>query len=319
MPVLFLPGNAGSYAQVRSLASETARQVQRACEAAARRADATSTCSDAVRADTAADGCDGVGIVDAHSIGSNDVKHCSWPTAEGQIEEGGGGRYGDLAWYAADFNEELSAFDGKLLVRVSGPGCPSVLYHRSHQHSVYMDPARILSMWSGVCMNTSRLCIPHVWPLCGLSAAQLKCFQLRPERYDLHPMTYILQLLGPDQHDSHASDLWRQSTRVAFHWRAAKSRGSTSTFEPQNLSCGPAQELQTQFAVDCVRHLWKTHEAVGTAHDEQRRVLLVGHSMGGIVARAALSRLATEPGFGTASFAPMACGSNPYLTSTPEA
>ena len=52
---------------------------------------------------------------------------------------------------------------------------------------------------------------------------------------------------------------------------------------------GSAQELQTQFAADCLVHLWGLHPA-GSA-----RVLLVGHSMGGIVARAALARLTLTP------------------------
>ena len=37
------------------------------------------------------------------------------------------------------------------------------------------------------------------------------------------------------------------------------------------------------------------------------RVLLVGHSMGGVVARAALARLAVEPGFGAGLQRPSAC------------
>ena len=61
-----------------------------------------------------------------------------------------------------------------------------------------------------------------------------------------------------------------------------------------------SQEQQTVFAVDCLR--WLRHQ-----HAQRReqgaaaapwRVVLVGHSMGGIVARAALAALAAEPGFG---------------------
>ena len=63
--------------------------------------------------------------------------------------------------------------------------------------------------------------------------------------------------------------------------------------------CQPVQELQTQFGVECLRHLWALHNA-SSISDAPLRVLLVGHSMGGIVARAVLARLAAEPGFGEA-------------------
>ena len=58
-----------------------------------------------------------------------------------------------------------------------------------------------------------------------------------------------------------------------------------------------AQELQTSFAVSCLRHLKSVHDAAAPRPGSWR-VLLVGHSMGGVVARAALARLAAEPGFG---------------------
>ncbi len=107
--MLFLPGHAGSFAQVRSLASETARQMQRARKLAATQHSVTcATCSGAPR--------DG-GQDAAPNIDSADGEgSCAAVSAE-VVEDGDTGGFGDLAWYTADFGEELSAFDGQLLVR----------------------------------------------------------------------------------------------------------------------------------------------------------------------------------------------------------
>ena len=56
------------------------------------------------------------------------------------------------------------------------------------------------------------------------------------------------------------------------------------------------QERQTQFAVHSLRHLQAQHATSGAAGPW--RVILVGHSMGGVVARAALAQLARQPFFG---------------------
>ena len=118
MPVLFLPGNAGSYAQVRSLASETARQTQRSRERwAARHSDAATTCSAAPRAAEAITAGGDALAVDRHR--SHDCAGCSCAAVSGhEAEDGSDGGFSDLAWYAADFGEELSALDGRLLVRM---------------------------------------------------------------------------------------------------------------------------------------------------------------------------------------------------------
>ena len=147
VPVLFLPGNAGSYAQVRSLASETARQAQRELGAAvaatagtgaAQHGDASGVCSNALRAGTAAtDGDSG----QTQTPGSNDDDggdSCVAPSTD-MAEGGPNGGFGDLAWYAADFGEELSAFDGKLLVRapagLAAQPCLYGVFWRTHSRS----------------------------------------------------------------------------------------------------------------------------------------------------------------------------------------
>ena len=115
MPVLFLPGHAGSYQQVRSLASETARQMQRARLMSRRRADAAASCPAAPHQQPAAG--DGVRTESAtgQSDESSDAARCL-DAGAGSADGGTESSYTDLAWYAADFNGELSAFDGKLLV-----------------------------------------------------------------------------------------------------------------------------------------------------------------------------------------------------------
>jgi pimeloyl-ACP methyl ester carboxylesterase len=50
------------------------------------------------------------------------------------------------------------------------------------------------------------------------------------------------------------------------------------------------QEHQTTFAVDCLRWLWSRHAAHGSSTDAPH-VIVVGHSMGGVVARAAVAHL----------------------------
>jgi pimeloyl-ACP methyl ester carboxylesterase len=58
---------------------------------------------------------------------------------------------------------------------------------------------------------------------------------------------------------------------------------------PSALLLCPVQEQQTAFAVDCLRWLLVQH----AAHDSSaRRIIVVGHSMGGVVARAAVAHLA---------------------------
>lgn len=53
----------------------------------------------------------------------------------------------------------------------------------------------------------------------------------------------------------------------------------------------PVQEQQTAFAVDCLRWLWVQHAEHATGGTSQR-IIVVGHSMGGVVARAAVAHLA---------------------------
>jgi len=116
LPVLFLPGHGGSYAQVRSLASETARQLQRARRESERAGDAAAACSAAAQQKRpAGDNASTGDATDGRDEGG-DAPQCSWDSAQ-KADEGTTGNYMDLAWYAADFNEELSAFDGQLLVR----------------------------------------------------------------------------------------------------------------------------------------------------------------------------------------------------------
>lgn len=112
MPVLFLPGNAGSHQQVRSLAAESARQTQRAQQAQhaqqAQQGRGTRTCA-----------------AGGEALGAGGEPSCgpSAAGAAGRGEDGGGDCQGivpELAWFSADFKEELSAFDGALLVW--GPG-----------------------------------------------------------------------------------------------------------------------------------------------------------------------------------------------------
>ena len=79
IPGLFVPGNAGSYRQVRSVASETARRVD------ARRTSHQTSSSPSVPGDTR-------------------------ESAPGNAPVG-------IDWFALDFNEELSAFHGGLLRR----------------------------------------------------------------------------------------------------------------------------------------------------------------------------------------------------------
>ena len=50
------------------------------------------------------------------------------------------------------------------------------------------------------------------------------------------------------------------------------------------------QEHQTTFAVDCLRWLWSRHAGHGSSTDTPH-VIVVGHSMGGVVARAAVAHL----------------------------
>jgi pimeloyl-ACP methyl ester carboxylesterase len=59
------------------------------------------------------------------------------------------------------------------------------------------------------------------------------------------------------------------------------------------------QDHQTAFAVDCLRWLRQRH-GVRTSANALWRVIVVGHSMGGIVARAAIARLAADATFGEA-------------------
>jgi GPI inositol-deacylase len=81
LPALFVPGNAGSYVQVRPLASETAR-----AWAAARRGQRLA------------------GLLPDLLV----------PSPAG----GGGGGDVYVQWYSVDTREELPAFDGDLLVRI---------------------------------------------------------------------------------------------------------------------------------------------------------------------------------------------------------
>ncbi len=66
------------------------------------------------------------------------------------------------------------------------------------------------------------------------------------------------------------------------------------------------QERQTAFAVGCLRWLRQQHMRL-RGPGMPWRAIVVGHSMGGIVARAALAELANDPGFGT-SLAPCEVG-----------
>ena len=58
----------------------------------------------------------------------------------------------------------------------------------------------------------------------------------------------------------------------------------------QRASNVTMQEHQTTFAVDCLRWLWSRHAAHGSSTDTPY-VIVVGHSMGGVVARAAVAHL----------------------------
>ncbi len=59
----------------------------------------------------------------------------------------------------------------------------------------------------------------------------------------------------------------------------------------------PVQSQHVNFAADCLRWLRARHEG-GAAAGQPWRIILVGHSMGGVVARAALAVLASEPHHG---------------------
>ena len=91
-PAVFLPGNGGSYRQVRSLASETARLAH----ARRREASASASASLASRARDRPDG---------------DPDRGSDPSPERARA------VVDIDWFAVDFNEELSAFHAALLRR----------------------------------------------------------------------------------------------------------------------------------------------------------------------------------------------------------
>ena len=92
-PAVFLPGNGGSYRQVRSLASETARLAH----ARRREAEASASASLASRARDPPDG---------------DPDRGSDPSPERAARA-----VVDIDWFAVDFNEELSAFHAALLRR----------------------------------------------------------------------------------------------------------------------------------------------------------------------------------------------------------
>ena len=77
----------------------------------------------------------------------------------------------------------------------------------------------------------------------------------------------------------------------------SKLTGERAEHDAATAARALLQEFQTDFAVSCIRHLWSTRKAAVPCRGSWR-VLLVGHSMGGVVARAALARLAAEPGFG---------------------
>lgn len=72
--------------------------------------------------------------------------------------------------------------------------------------------------------------------------------------------------------------------------------------------CAPyrLQDRQVDFVLRCIRHLQQVHGNVAAGpeqqqgHAEQRpfRLVLVAYSMGGVVARDALRRLAADPNFG---------------------
>lgn len=98
-----MPGNAGSYEQVRSLAAESARQTQRLQQSYSHR---HCSLNDTVTGPTHAfaigdEGCDSSG----ENLSDKDAN-----------SRGGLQGLAELAWYSADFGEELSAFDGNLLV-----------------------------------------------------------------------------------------------------------------------------------------------------------------------------------------------------------
>ena len=84
-PAVFLPGNGGSYRQVRSLASETARLAH------ARRREAAASASGS-----------------ASGAGSEPRSDPAPERARAVV---------DIDWFAVDFNEELSAFHAELLRR----------------------------------------------------------------------------------------------------------------------------------------------------------------------------------------------------------
>lgn len=59
---------------------------------------------------------------------------------------------------------------------------------------------------------------------------------------------------------------------------------------------GLPQEQQTNFAVACILELRARHRAANPS--SPWHVILIGHSMGGVVARAALAQLSERPDFG---------------------
>ena len=98
-----MPGNAGSYEQVRSLAAESARQTQHLQQSCSHRhCSFNGTVTRATYAFAFGEkGCDSSG----GNLSDKDANSC-----------GGLQGLAELAWYSADFGEELSAFDGNLLV-----------------------------------------------------------------------------------------------------------------------------------------------------------------------------------------------------------
>lgn len=109
-----------------------------------------------------------------------------------------------------------------------------------------------------------------------------------------------------------ASETIRQAARAPrqrqLQWYAADFRQERSALD------GTLLDRQTAFVVNCLRWLRAKH-ADQQSGGPPWRVILVGHSMGGIVARAALAAVAAEPGFDAAEVLAVVTLASPHQRS----
>ena len=90
--------------------------------------------------------------------------------------------------------------------------------------------------------------------------------------------------------------------RLMTNWRGSQLRpGFTHSREapraPATSLRAPPQNMQAGFVVRCIHHLQQVHGS-SSAGEQPFRLVLVGYSMGGVVASAALRQLAADPAFG---------------------